>query len=446
MTRESSENERLMEHLSDLIQLCMLPELKEDLDSIQLQPSHFDSHHNVWRQELPKLYDLVQSFLQEHEEDSRRQKLRAQLVLLLCELTASPTVYQFKHGPESLIQNSFELLKRLTTSCQGPVDSHIFKYYEEKLHKNSWKRHIGAVSGFVEYLQLRYVGDVKMTTQMLAFSLSVGLNVRECYDTVYKQLGARIFSVMLKQSNPKDIQEMNVHSVIYDHVFNDAYNTNESVEATTATWTCLYLCLDHYTDMDRFAWNHCDDMLERLIQNVTMTSHVTNSICLLRFITKLGYYFTINRNEIDSLLAMDLTQQDQMLACREVCSSLNACTSFRWSKRILQMLLLESDKLLQSVDACTKLLNQMVRCYLVCILPIPLHALHHHLPEFYTKFVAILLECLVVHERNISVAQSVHQFIEIFQFQLASSSSQKLPTDLEEYPNALQSLKHLMAK
>ncbi|XP_046865223.1 uncharacterized protein LOC6649661 isoform X2 [Drosophila willistoni] len=367
-------------------------------------------------------------------------------MLLLCELTASPTVYQFKLGPESLIQNALELLERVTTSCQGPVDAHIFKYYEEKLHKKSWKRHIGAVHGFAEYLQLRYAGDIKMSAQMLAFSLSVGLNVRECYDAVYKQLGARIFSLMLKQSNPKDIQEMNVHSVIYDQVFKDAYNTTESVEATTATWTCLYLCLDHYTDMDRFAWNQCDDMLDRLIHNVSISSHVTNSICLLRFITKLGYYFTINRNEIDSLLAMDLTQPDKMLFCREACNSLNACTSFRWSKRILQMLVLESDKLLQSVDACTKLLNEMLRCYLVCILPIPLQALHHHLPEFYTKFVAILLECLVVHERNISVAQPVLQFIEILQFQLDSSASQKLPTDLQEYTNALQSLKLLMAQ
>jgi len=48
--------------------------------------------------------------------------------------------------------------------------------------------------------QLRYGNKSRMPTQMLAFALSVGLNVRECYDSIYKQLGVKIFSVMLKYS------------------------------------------------------------------------------------------------------------------------------------------------------------------------------------------------------------------------------------------------------
>lgn len=50
------------------------------------------------------------------------------------------------------------------------------------------------------YLQLRYTEKVKMPIQMLTFSLSVGLNVRECYDPAYKQLAVNIFIAILKYS------------------------------------------------------------------------------------------------------------------------------------------------------------------------------------------------------------------------------------------------------
>jgi len=51
--------------------------------------------------------------------------------------------------------------------------------------------------------------------------------------------------------DPKDIQELNVHSVIYDHALKDAYNM-ESTEAIESVWNCMYLCLDHFVDLDSF--------------------------------------------------------------------------------------------------------------------------------------------------------------------------------------------------
>lgn len=120
----------------------------------------------------------------------------------------------------------------------------------------------------------------------------------------------------------------------------------------------------------------------------------------MHFITKLGYYFAINKNEITAALSSDLTKSNQLTECLQVCASLNVCTNYRWAKSILQMLVLESEKLLRSVDAATKLLVEMQRCFLVCVLPIPLQALHAHLQEFYAKFVAVLLEGLTVHQGN----------------------------------------------
>ncbi|KAH8278664.1 hypothetical protein KR018_006649 [Drosophila ironensis] len=434
--------EALAAHMCELVQFYMLPELTEDLDSVQLDASHFASHHLLLVQDLPKLYDMVQNFLAKND-DKGYEELRLKLLLLICELTASPTIYQLQD--ENLLQNASKLAGKLSRSWWETTDSPILKYYEHKLTRATWKRQLGAVHGFARYLDLRYSEKSKLPTQMLNFALSVGLNVRECYDPAYKQLAVQIFSVILKYSDASHIQELNVHSVIYEHAFKDAYNL-DSPEAITAVWNCLYLCLDHFIELDPFTWNQCDDMLERLIQNISMASSPKTSICLLQFIIRLGYYFTINRTDLEAAMAMELTDPKQLEICREVCLSLNASTSYRWAKPILQMLVLESEKLLQSADVCAKLLDQMLRCYLVCILPIPLEALHYHLTEFYAKFVAVLLECLTTHDRASSVLVCVERFLEIFSFQVANCSVQKLPSDLIEFVDAFNKIRYKISE
>ncbi|KAH8293531.1 hypothetical protein KR054_001366, partial [Drosophila jambulina] len=425
----------LAAHMCELVQFYMLPELKEDLDSVQLAESQFESYHSLLIQDLPKLYDLVQEFLQKSDE-AGHEELKVKLLLLLCELTAAPTIYQLKGDHMNLLRNAHELANKLSSSWWKSTDAQMLKYYEKKLHKDCWKRQLGAVHGFARYLELRYTDKSRMSIQMLAFALSVGLNVRECFDPTYKQLGVQIFSVMLKFSDPKDIQELNVHSVIYDHAIKDAYNM-ESIEAIAAVWNCLYLCLDHFVDLDAYTWNQCDDMLDRLIHNVSMSSKPKLSICLMQFITRLGYYFTINRSAVEAALATDLSNPDNLAACRDECLSLNASTSYRWAKAILQMFVLESEKLLQGPEVCVELMEQMQRCYLVCIMPIPLEALHPHLPEFYGKFVAVLLECIMVHERAPAVVKIVQRFTNLFTFQLAEKT---LPSHLAEFPEALRTI------
>ncbi|KAL7731308.1 hypothetical protein ACLKA6_014477 [Drosophila palustris] len=438
--RCDANDERQLGLISDQVQLCMLPALKNDLDEVQLLPAQFKDYHSLLRQELPRLYDL----LQQNEEilsNALNQKLRAQLVLLLCELTASPTIYRLSAEAEYLLQNANQLLRRLSPICQRDEETHIFSYYEQKLHKDSWKRQLGAVHGFVSYLEYYCANDKKMSIKMLTFSLAVALNVRECHQSDYKQLGVRIFSKMLSHSHAADIQQLNVQGVIYENLFRDAY-TMDSEDVTMSVWNCLCQCLDHFTDLDSFTWNQCDDMLERLIHNVSLSSNAQLSICLLQFITQLGYYFSLNRSEVRDALANDFSHSHHMAACRDVCSSLNVSTNYRWAKGILQMLVLESEKLLQGPDVCIQMLNAMQRCYLVHIVPIPLPALNTHLREFLTKFVAVLLECLVVHNKAKPILQLTQQFIDIFIYQLNNSPA----GHLKDFATALAGLQQVIVK
>lgn len=66
MTCETTE--ALATHMCELVQFYMLPELKEDLDNVQLEASQFESYHSLLIQDLPKLYDMVQEFLKKSDD------------------------------------------------------------------------------------------------------------------------------------------------------------------------------------------------------------------------------------------------------------------------------------------------------------------------------------------------------------------------------------------
>ncbi|XP_030370085.1 uncharacterized protein LOC115620801 isoform X2 [Scaptodrosophila lebanonensis] len=384
-------------NLADLVEICMLPALKENLDQLRLEPEHFGNYRAHLKAHLPILYDLLQSTEDTwlNGADPAQKQLRANLVLLLCELTAVKDILELEIRDKFVLDNANKLLNKLSQRLDSDVQAQIIKYYEEKLHKDCWKRQLGATHGFIRYLE-----------------------------------------------DATKLQDLNIHGVIYDDVFRDTYNMDgHTLEGKKAVWNCLCLCLDHFTLMDRFVWNQCDDMLERLLHIITLSSGAETSICLLPFITKLCYHFSINRNEIETKLADDLTQSEALTECREVCMALNSYTSYRWAKSILQMLVLETEKLLQGIEICCSMLLEMLRCYLVCILPIPLQVIRMHLHEFFYKFPSSLMESLAVHSFEPRITMLVRQFIYTFVFQLKNGSYTNLPDDLQKFLIAFESLK-----
>ncbi|XP_017848605.1 uncharacterized protein LOC108603922 isoform X2 [Drosophila busckii] len=194
---DNSEESQLV-YICEQLQLCMLPALKEDLDEVQLLPEHFQNYNSVLRQELPKLYDVLQQIENIILQDAAQLKLRTQLVLLLCELTATPTVYKLSADAEAELDNANRLLQKVSVGCHSAEATHIFSYYEQHLQGNCWKRQLGATHGYVRYLEYCCTGDARFPAKLITFSLAVGLNFRECYQLEYKQLGVRIFQILLQ--------------------------------------------------------------------------------------------------------------------------------------------------------------------------------------------------------------------------------------------------------
>lgn len=71
--------------------------------------------------------------------------------MLLCEITSPESI--FKLDRPELIKNAERILES-HGNLTKEVEQLVFHYYEEKLHKQNWKRQLGAIHGFAKYLEV----------------------------------------------------------------------------------------------------------------------------------------------------------------------------------------------------------------------------------------------------------------------------------------------------
>uniref|UniRef100_A0A1B0FB07 Uncharacterized protein n=1 Tax=Glossina morsitans morsitans TaxID=37546 RepID=A0A1B0FB07_GLOMM len=391
--------------IKDLIKSCLLPELKENFDSALINKEYFKSYYECLMIQLPVLFDWMREqgiwLFSSKENDQEKQDIQGQLIILLSELSELSSfepIYSWDSNSQ-LLANAERLLNRFEITMSPKAEGIILNYYEEKLHKDKWKRNLGTIHGFARYLKHRFQGSFGMTQLFLNFSLAVALNVRTCHESHYKYLSTKIFHTMLDQGNANDIRKRNIHSVIYDAALKDIY-IMDSLLFVKSLWNCLLKCLNFYSDIDSFTWSQVDDLLEVLIRNVTLAPDSSTSLHLITFINRLMVYFAINNRELEEKLKTDLTQMNCLKDCRLIFSQNTSYTCYRWAKSILQMFILESHKLKQSPDTCLKLLNELHHCYLVTILPINLCVVESHLVEFMDKFNIILMEVVRIQKEN----------------------------------------------
>uniref|UniRef100_A0A1A9W7Y6 Uncharacterized protein n=1 Tax=Glossina brevipalpis TaxID=37001 RepID=A0A1A9W7Y6_9MUSC len=346
--------------IKDLINDCLLPELEENFDSVLIDKEHFKSYHERLLLQLPILYDWMQEEQQlwlfsSKENDKEKQEIQAQIIILLSELLPSEAIYKLD-GNSQLSIHAERFLDRFEIEMSPETEQIIFNYYEDKLNKDKWKKNFGAIYGFPRYLEYRFQGSFGMKTKMLNLSLAVALNIRTCHESNYKHLSTKIFHSMLDQSNTSEISNRNIQSVIYDAALKDVH-TMDSLAFVSSLWNCLMKCLDFYSDIDSFTWSQIDDLLEVLIRNVTLAPDNLISLQLIIFINRLIVYFAINNRELEEGLKATLTKADCLKNCRLLCSQNTSYTCYRWAKSVLQMFILESHKLTQAPDICSKLLN-----------------------------------------------------------------------------------------
>uniref|UniRef100_W8BBS8 Uncharacterized protein n=1 Tax=Ceratitis capitata TaxID=7213 RepID=W8BBS8_CERCA len=430
-----------LKNFRNLISGCFVPVLKEDLDNALLKSEHFDEYRKCLEVQLPILFDLLQ--INQHwifeSNDPEAHGVYAELVVLLCEITSPSSIYRL--GNESIHKNADRILNERTPIYNAAIEHIIFKFYQERLGKTTWKRQLGCLHGFTRFLQLQYCAQT-LNEQWVNFCLSVGATVRESHELTCKHIGITIFKIILKSGKFEYIQEQNIHGVIYDSVLRDV-DFLDTIEAAAAVWECLYKCLDFFKELDSFNWSHLDELMEKAIKNVTMASDNLISLYHLQIVTKLGSYFAINKQEIETLCKADNTYSTSLDKLRNICGMNNSYTIFRWAKSILNMFIVESYKLMQGSEISHKFLGEMHKCYLVCVTPIDLPVISPHLIAFLEKFITILMEVITAHKMNTEVIQLTKAFLETFKYQLQYSTYTQESGEFTKLYKAIeQLLKH----
>lgn len=74
------DSSRKIEMVKELLQTCLLPQLREDLDSIPIGKEHFKSYHECLQIQLPLLYDWIQQHYWTFDPDGLEQRLEQQEV------------------------------------------------------------------------------------------------------------------------------------------------------------------------------------------------------------------------------------------------------------------------------------------------------------------------------------------------------------------------------
>ncbi|XP_028899019.2 uncharacterized protein LOC105216768 isoform X2 [Zeugodacus cucurbitae] len=427
-----------LKYLQELVSSCFLPALKEDLDNVPLNSEHFGSYRQALEIQLPVLYDLLQQnrhwiFSREVQES---YELFANVIILLSEINAVPTVYRLSN--ENIQRNAHNILQEHAPINIADVEQIVFEYYQNKLIKDVWKKQLGSLHGFVRYLEY---SSGTLPKRWVNFCLSVGLTVRESHEPTCKRIGIVIFALILKSGNFTYIQEQNIHSVIYDSAVKDL-DFIDSVEEATDIWECLHKCLNFHKELSSFNWCQLDDLMEKAIKNVTMAPNNDISLCNLQQVAKMGAYFAINQQEIVSCCEAGINGSSLLEQCRNVCASNNSYTNFRWAKSILTMFNVESYKLMQNKEMSQKFLLAMHKCYLVCILPIELQIISPHLIAFLEKFTSVLMEVIITQKMDLEIIQIVSSILETFKHQLQHSPYTHESEDFTKFNNALAKLLH----
>lgn len=94
--------------------------------------------------------------------------------------------------------------------------------------------------------------------------------------------------------------------------------------------------------------------METLIRNIALSPNSEISICLLKFLARLAVYFSSNRIELERMV---LQNGNELREYRILAAGNTGYNIYRWAKQILELFVLDSNKLMPSAKICELLLQ-----------------------------------------------------------------------------------------
>ncbi|KAG4074300.1 hypothetical protein HA402_008709 [Bradysia odoriphaga] len=182
---------------SELIQLCLVPELITDIDTQQIEAAHFKQFKQILDENLHLLFDLIQQYENDlFEKTAATQTFRKGLVILLCEQSADNV--PFKTDQVMLQQNITNLTNKwLRVVVDERCLELVLQHYKALIKVDVWKKNIGAIFGFHRFCELYYRSTNLLQMSEVFFVLATGTLLLEHYEPKYKQLGIDLYNILL---------------------------------------------------------------------------------------------------------------------------------------------------------------------------------------------------------------------------------------------------------
>ncbi|XP_037911190.1 uncharacterized protein LOC119651609 [Hermetia illucens] len=417
-----------------LLDESLVPELLHDIDTHYIQDNYYDVFRtNSLDPQLSEIFALLSD--QQHllyKTESRAFDLRRLLILLLCEQTASGTIFQTKiksylNKLNGLVAKHFQ---RILHDDENVVDA-VFDYYKGKLRRNHWKKEIGSIHGFQRFCQLHYeLHGNQLNKDQCLFALSVAHLFEEHYQPSYKEMGFRLINTVL-DATPEDILlDSNVHKVLYHILFRNIPKMF-SVAGSFMLWRCLCKCIALMNPSDFSKWVEVDDVIEAVMRKISLEPD--SSVCCYQFgiLLQLGLD---NATEIKDLVIIDDIQKfgaDEVdfATLRQACKSQSFKVYYKWAKRLLELFLAESHLLLVEKGKAIQMLRAMHTCYIVCITTMPVKVCEPHLIPFLEKFILVLMEVIINFKKDSTIVQLVEEFLTTISLHLGEESYQQLMSE-----------------
>lgn len=160
-------------------------------------------------------------------------------------------------------------------------------------------------------------------------------------------------------------------------------------------------------------WCKFDDVVVELLTQIGKESNLTVSILLIQKLVKFcALSFTIKHIELSDISTDELESYYDELRSM---TNLTNYRTMRWNKRLMEMMITESPKLMSDSIGCLKLLHMFHCIYIISISNTEPEILGQQLTDFTKKIILLLLQASRTHKSDKFVAQSVILFLKTIQ-------------------------------
>jgi hypothetical protein len=400
-----TDNENLVERALNASSACLLPPLTLDLDTQPIARQDFDDFRVALDDQLHLLLDILYqngNLLRDKAYDNQLVELRINLLILTCEQT-EPNPF-FQTDQKILVTSLGKIIDENLGSFDDVVIEKVVEKYKESLKKDSWKKQLGMIHSFPKFCEIVMKHKSQFVNgDLVIFMLSIGSNLVSHYEPYYKTIGLKIYRNIIEQGDKTLLKDLNIHQVIYSESFPMLRKSNE-IDFNEHLYECLINVVSiEDSELKDSNWCHFDDVIEELLMQIGMESDSGIFGLLLEKTVKLcaiSYKIQLGGSQNESYF--------NELAVKT--SSVN-CRTLRWIKKLMQMIVRESPKLLNSSDETQRILHAFHSIYIISISNTDPSTLRHHLVDFSKKIILMMMQVAKTFKDDEKVISSLVLFL-----------------------------------